>query len=135
MTKREAERAVVQLVTEAAGVREERRELTRRLRRIREEVGRLLPLTEKGGGHKKSGPLCLAATGPERDAESVNGGKVARGTTADKTESGGGAYVGVGVGRVVVGRAAAGVAEGCEGRGVCTAQTRQRASAKGEVVK
>jgi hypothetical protein len=90
MTRREAERAVVRLVTEAAGVRDERRELTRRLRRIREEVGRLLPLTGKGGGHKKSGPSSLAATGPEKDAGSVNGEKIARSTATDKTESGGG---------------------------------------------
>ena len=90
MTRREAERAVVRLVAEAAGVRDERRELTRRLRRIREEVGRLLPLTGKGGGHKKSGPSCLAATGPEEDAGRVTDGKVAECATPDKTESGGG---------------------------------------------
>ena len=77
----------MRLVTEAAGVREERRELTRRLRRIREEVGRLLPLATGGGGHKKSGPSCLAAVGPERDAESVNTETVARGAATDKTES------------------------------------------------
>ena len=90
MTKREAEREVVRLVAEGARLRKERMELTRKLRGIREEVGRLLPLTEKGGGHKKSDPTSLAATGPERDAESVNGKKVARGEATDKAESGGG---------------------------------------------
>ncbi len=38
-----------------------------------EREGGVVGGRERVGGHKKAGPSCLAATGPERDAGSVNG--------------------------------------------------------------
>lgn len=84
MTRREAEREVVRMVGEAARMREARRELSRGLRRIREEVGRLLPIAEGGGGRKKAAPGFLAETSAEGNAGSVHGGKVAQGARERK---------------------------------------------------
>lgn len=76
MTRREAQRRIVGLVAEAAGLREERRELSRRLRRLREEVGRLLPLAGAGSGGKKDAPGVLADTGAKGNAKNVHGSKM-----------------------------------------------------------
>ena len=75
MTRREAQRRIVGLVAEAAELREERRELSRRLRRLREEVAGLLPLARAGG--KKDGPASLEAKGPLESGVHTHERKVA----------------------------------------------------------
>ena len=76
MTRREAQRRIVGLVAEAAELREARRELSRRLRRLREEVAGLLPLARAGSGGKKDAPVVLADTGAKGNARNVHAAKM-----------------------------------------------------------
>ena len=78
MTRREAQRRIVGLVAEAAELREERRELSRRLRRLREEVAGLLPLARAGCGREKAAPVVLADSGAGENMVTVHKRRVAQ---------------------------------------------------------